>query len=241
MKAPKMIIFDYGLTLLCEPNWNSENGNRELLKYVTKNPNNCTIDDIKKATKLIFNTHVQNVRNIGYDVSAQIANRTVYEYLGMEFSLTPLEMETVFWDAASSGDVMPNADTLLDYLNRNNIKSAVISNLLWSGEALQKRFDRLLPNNKFEFVMTSSDYFLRKPNSVLFEIALQKSGLNADEIWYCGDNPVADINGAVQVGMYPVWYDNFRDYEFEGPPQGEYLHIKDWNELIDVLKNLEVS
>ena len=52
--------------------------------------------------------------------------------------------------------------------------------------------------------MTSSDYIMRKPNRILFDIALQKSGLCTDEIWYCVDNSLADIEGASQVGMYPV-------------------------------------
>ena len=56
--------------------------------------------------------------------------------------------------------------------------------------------------------MTSSDYLVRKPNPLLFEIALQKAGLCGEEVWYCGDNPKADIEGAAQVGIYPIWYDN---------------------------------
>ena len=44
---PEMIIFDYGHTLLCEPDWNSDRGNVELMKYIVKNPNNCTIEDIQ--------------------------------------------------------------------------------------------------------------------------------------------------------------------------------------------------
>ena len=46
MNYPRMIIFDYGHTLLYEPGWDSVRGNAELLKYVTKNPNNCTLDDV---------------------------------------------------------------------------------------------------------------------------------------------------------------------------------------------------
>lgn len=152
MKAPEMILFDYGYTLLYEPDWNPERGNRELLKYAVKNPDNCTVEDIEKTTNLIYHTHVQNVRNIGYDITAQISNRTLYEYLGLEFSLSPLEMETVFWDNASPGAVMPGAELLLDFLNDRNIRTAVVSNIGWSGEALKKRFDRLLSNHKFEFI-----------------------------------------------------------------------------------------
>lgn len=244
MKKPKMIVFDYGHTLLYEPGWDSNRGQIELLKYMTKNPNKHTIDDIRQAVDLILGEHAENVRKIGYDISGQICNRTLYEYLGIEFSLTPVEMETVFWNRASAGAVMPGADKMLKYLIENGIRSGVISNLMWSGDALTERLNRLLPNNQFEFVMTSSDYFLRKPNRVLFDIALQKAGLSASDVWYCGDNVWADIEGASQVGIYPVWYDNETEKDYRGnsateTPKCEHLHIYEWDELISILKKFE--
>lgn len=245
-RYPKMIVFDYGHTLLYEPDWDSARGNAELLKYAVKNPNGCTLEDVQKGAALIYGTHVENVRKIGYDIGGQIGNRTLYEYLGIEFSLTPLEMETVFWNAASAGAIMPGADKMLEYINRNGIRSAVISNLLWSEEALTERLNRLLPDNRFEFVMTSSDYFLRKPNRILFDIALQKAGLSADEVWYCGDNPQADIEGASQVGIFPVWYDNdtdkgYKDHSGEHTPKCEHLHIHEWDEMIAVLEEIKLN
>ena len=243
MKKPEMIIFDYGHTLLYEPGWDSVRGNAELLKYATKNPNNCTLDDVIKGAELIFGQNIENVRKIGYDIGGQIGNRALYEYLGIEFSLTPLEMETVFWNGASMGAIMPDADIMLDFLNEKGIRTAVISNLLWSGEALTERLNRLLPNNRFEFVMTSSDYFMRKPNRILFDIALQKAGLSADKVWYCGDNPKADIEGSSQVGIFPVLYDNDTDKGYIKSSdyktlQCEHLHIHEWRELIDILESL---
>ena len=246
MNYPKMIIFDYGHTLLYEPDWNTDRGNEALLKYAVKNPNNCTVEDITKGAELVFGEHVAKVRKQGYDISGQIANRTLYDYLGIEFSLSPVETETVFWDNASSGAIMPGADKMLDYLNENGIRTAVISNLLWSGEALTKRFNRLLPNNKFEFVMTSSDYFICKPNRILFDIALRKSGLSAEDVWYCGDNPQNDVEGAAQAGIYPVWYDNSIDKDYidlanEKQPQCNYLYIKEWDEMIEQLESLKAK
>ena len=193
---------------------------------------------------MIFGKHVESVRKIGYDISGQVGDKVLYEYLGIEFSLTPLEMETVFWNGASMGAIMPDADKMLDYINKNGIRSAVVSNLLWSGAALTERLNRLLPNNQFEFVMTSSDYFVRKPNRILFDIALQKVGVSADEVWYCGDNPQADIEGAAQVGIYPVWYDNDTEKDYkncnnEHLPQCEHLHIYQWDEMIDLLERIK--
>lgn len=103
MNYPKMIIFDYGHTLLYEPGWDSVKGNAKLLKYAVKNPNNRTLEDVVRTAELIYGKHIESIRKIGYDICGQIVNRVLYEYLGIEFSLTPLEMETVFWNGASSG------------------------------------------------------------------------------------------------------------------------------------------
>ncbi len=244
MRYPQMILFDYGHTLLYDPDWNPARGDAELMKHVVRNPNNCTLQDVRKAGELIFGKHVESVRKMGYEICAQAANRTLYEYLGMTLSLTPLEMEVVFWDGASAGGIIPHTAEMLDYINAKGIRSAVISNMLWSGEALARRIHRLLPRNRFEFIMTSSDYFLRKPNRILFDIALQKAGICADEVWYCGDNPQADIEGAAQAGIYPVWYDNgtdrdYKDHSRERMPQCEHLHIHEWTEMVNLLEGME--
>lgn len=236
-------MFDYGHTLIYEPGWDSVRGNTELLKYVTKNPNNCTLEDVRKGAELIYGKHIENVRRMGYDICGQIGDKVLYEYLGIEFSLSPLEMETVFWDGASAGAVMPAADKMIAYLNQKGIRTAVISNLLWSGEALKNRLNRLLPKNQFEFVMTSSDYLLRKPNRILFDIALNKAGLAANEVWYCGDNPLKDVEGASQAGIYPVWYDNstekdYKDRANEQKPGCEHAYIQEWDEMIAMLEAL---
>ena len=148
MKKPEMIFFDYGRTLLYEPDFDSRRGNAELMKYITKNPNNCTIDDILAEVETVFG-EIESIRkNQGYDISARVGHRLVFEHLGIEFSLTPLEHETVFWTAASFGAVMPYADKMLEFLKNEGIRSAVISNNGWSGEALKERIDRLLPDNE---------------------------------------------------------------------------------------------
>ncbi len=55
MKYPKMIVFDYGHMLLWEPGWDSERGNRSLLKYITKNPGGYALEEIRKWAEIIFN------------------------------------------------------------------------------------------------------------------------------------------------------------------------------------------
>lgn len=170
--------------------------------------------------------------------------RFLYEYFGIELSIPYEQAEQVFWNAAVPGGIMPDADKMLDYINGKEIWSAVISNIDWSENALRGRLDRLLPNNSFEFVIASSEYMFRKPEPLLFKLALRKSGLSADEVWYCGDNPQADIEGAAGVGIFPVWYDNalecgYRDKSKETVPDCDHLHIQEWNEMIEELEKLK--
>ena len=232
---PEMIILDYGHTLLCEPDWNSDRGNVELMKYIVKNPNNCTIEDIQSEVNKIFG-EIESVRNtLGYDIPARVGNRLAFEHLGIEFSLTPLDHEIIFWTAASQGAIMPYADEMIDYLNQAGIRTAVISNNAWSGEAIKERFDRLLPNNRFEFIISSCDYMIRKPDKRLFEIALMKSGLTSDKVWYCGDSYSNDVVGANNAGIFPVYYS---DTNNNANADFEFLSVRDWREMIETLQNL---
>ena len=243
MKYPDMIIFDYGHTLLWEPGWDPVSGTRALLEHVTENPGGYTPEEIRESSDAVFHEKWLAMRGLGMEMSCRTRDRALYEMLGIRFSLTPLEMETVFWNGASRGDTMPGSPEMLDCINSKGIRSAVISNLTFSGEALKARLDRLLPRNRFEFVMTSSDYMFRKPSKVLFETAVRKAGLPPENIWYCGDQPRKDVDGPHAAGIFPVWYDCSA---VPGPAAGtdhaagfEFLHIRDWSELTDILGKLE--
>lgn len=239
---PELIIFDYGHTLLYDPDWDNDKGRMELFRHITKNPRKVTAEEFIKTFDMIYDRIMELEEKEGCDISFEAADRTAAELLNVEFDLTPLELQTVYWNTASKGGVMPNADKILRFLNEKGIKTGVISNLHWSGEALKSRFDRLLPDNKFEFVVTSCDYMFRKPSRVLFDIALNKAGVTPDKAWHCGDSIECDIAGAAKAGIFPVWYDNGlirSEPPVKNPPECEHLHIRDWSELIEILDNMK--
>lgn len=145
------------------------------------------------------------------------------------------EAEKIIMDGISHGAVMPYADTMLDGLNEKGIRTAVISNNRFSGVVLKEQLDRLLPRNRFEFVLASSDYIFRKPHSLMFETVLRKSELTADKVWYCGDSMEKDVYGANSVGMFSVLYEGRAMDELQVRPDQnnrripdfEYLYIQD--------------
>lgn len=242
MENPEMIIFDYGRTLICQPNYNTSNGNKAIYPYINRNPRNISFEEYDRSNMELF-AKIKAERGKHLEIHEHNFLRLFLDYMDISLSISLEEAEIIIMNGISQGAVMPYADIMLDYLNAKGIRTGVISNNCFSGAALKEQFDRLLPGNRFEFVLASSDYIFRKPHSIMFETALQKSGLTADKVWYCGDSMEDDIYGANSVGMFPVLYEGrtknetqfLSDQNGRDNPDFEYLHIHDWRELMGIL------
>ena len=245
MTKPEMIIFDYGHTLLYQPQFSSSNGNKAIYSYITANPNHISFEEFDKTILGLF-SKIKGERGPILEIHEHNFLKLAYEYMGITLSVSLEEAEKIIMNGISKGGVMPYADIMLDYLHSKGIRTGVISNNCFSGKALEELFGRLLPGNRFEFVLASSDYVFRKPDSMMFEIGLQKAKLTADKVWFCGDSIEADVYGAMNVGMFPVLYEGENpeavnpsaDQKEKVMIEGEYLHIHDWRELIDVLEGI---
>lgn len=240
MNKPKMIIFDYGQTLLYEPEFDLLRGEKEIYKHIVKNPNQLTIDEINKFEIELYRKY-DVLRKQGFELHEYQMLRLKYEYLGIELDISYVEAEKILWNHISRGSCMPFVEEMLDCLKEKGIRSGVISNIGWSGNALAERINRLLPKNQFEFIIASSEYGIRKPNPMIFELAIQKAKLQSSDVWYCGDKVKADVYGASSVGIFPVFYE---DETVKNPWQGqndglridfEHLHIHSWVEMINIL------
>ena len=237
-----MIIFDYGHTLCFEESFDGVRGCEAVMKYTSKNPNNLSAKEISEFFDSIYYDIGKIARASNIELHNLLSERLMYEYLQIEFSISLTEIEKVFWDNAAPGIVMPHAKEVLTYLKESGIRSGVISNISFSGENLTERINELYPENDFEFVIASSDYLYRKPHPMIFKLALKKANLCAGDVWYCGDSPNFDAEGAHNVGIFPVWYHSeiecdYRDKNLDVRPEFDHLYIRDWLELID---NLEV-
>jgi putative hydrolase of the HAD superfamily len=239
MKIPKMIIFDYGHTLVHEEKWNGAAGERAVLEYSVSNKNNLTAEQISCFADKIY-SDIANMR-MNIEFHQHKFQKLVYEHLQIEIDLSPERLEEIYWDNAAPANAMPYIAETLDFLFDNNIRTGVISNISFSGGALHNRIKKVLPNNNFEFIIASSEYIFRKPEKTIFDIALIKANLKAKDVWYCGDSIDFDVIGASQAGIFPVLYESeiecwYRERGNQCVPDCEYLHIKDWRELIDIIQ-----
>lgn len=210
MKMPKMILFDYGQTLAAEQKFDGVKGTEAVLRYAVKNRYHLSAEQVQaKAAEINgelgrFDPKKRHLFQI--EIPNTMFTPYLYESLGIEISLSNSEIDRVFWDAAAPGVPTEGIEDFLKYLKYRGIRTGVVSNIAYAPPVVAERIHRLLPENSFEFVITSSNYIFRKPNKRIFDLALEKAQLPSGEVWYVGDQYECDIKGALHAGLLPVWY-----------------------------------
>lgn len=237
MKKPKMILFDYGQTLVDEQLFDGVKGTEAVLKYATKNKYNKSAEELQAYANELnqelgrFDPEKRHLFQV--EVPNDMFTKYLYESQGVEISLSAEEIDTVFWDAAAPGKPTDGIGEFLAFLKENQVRTGVISNISYCGNAVAKRINDCIPDNDFDFIIATSEYLYRKPNKRIFELALEKAEMQPEEVWYIGDQYQCDIVGAKEAGLFPVWYIGAIDMKYE--PEQDVLTIKNWKELIDLL------
>lgn len=238
MKRPKMILFDYGQTLVNQARFDGVKGSGEVLKYAAVNKYDMSAEQVQaKADELNrelgrFDPARRHLFQI--EVPNHMFTAYLYESLGITLSITPEQIDKIFWDAASPGTPTVGIEALLEFLYQSGIRTGVISNISFCGKVVMDRINEMIPANRFEFIIATSEYMYRKPNRRIFELALEKAGLKADEVWYVGDQYECDVVGARNAGIFPVHYIGAMDTEFER--KNDVMEIESWAELETFIK-----
>lgn len=199
-----MILFDYGNTLIVEPEWNLLKGLEALWPFVTQNPTGITPEELVPYMRESAEKSWECTRK-GFEIPEHCIMQSAFAPFGLEFNLSDTEMEEIYFENAIPPIPVPGVSALLSYCRENNIRTAVVSNLSFDGSVLEKRLKKVFPDHTFEFVLSSANYFLRKPHLAMHRIALAKSKLNPSDIWFIGDNFAADIETSRTMGMTPIW------------------------------------
>ena len=233
-----MILFDYGQTLIREAPFDGLAGSAAVLRYATHNPHNRTAREVYDLyAELSFElgrTDPTRRDQFQIEVPNHMCMAYICDYLDIQFSLTPVQFDRVFWDAASPAEPTPGILEFLAFLRKQNIRTGVISNISYAGDVVRERIGRLIPDHEFEFILPTSEYVYRKPNPRIFRLALQKAGLPAENVWYIGDNYTCDVEGARNVGIFPVWYTG----AIQAPAEEKEntLTVSTWDNLRKILE-----
>ncbi len=130
------------------------------------------------------------------------------------------DMGRVFRRASTSlFRLYPGVMAMLDTLKNEGIRAVLVSNA-------QSCFTRpeltLLGLDKaLDDILISSEEGVRKPGAPLFEHALQREGLTADQVVMVGNDSVNDIGGAKSAGIGGIYFNT------EISPSGDTLTCED--------------
>ena len=136
-KKPKMILFDVGGTLFNDGKCNAADGFKALLQRA-ENPDVTTAEKLASHwDEFLAETEgFKSKSGVALDVplSAVIKYATMKE--GLKINLPVIEQEEIFDRFNSTRTVIDGVPELLEALKKLNIRTAVISNNMMSGESL---------------------------------------------------------------------------------------------------------
>ena len=228
---PNMILFDYGQTLVVEPQFDAKLGYAAVYDRTDGGSVDC--DTFCDYADALFGSLAEKAHGVYREVDNVRFLSAICTYFGMTSAISYADADLLFWDTATHGSyASPHAAEMLAALHARGIRIGVVSNLSFARHSLEARLSRYLPHVGFEFVVTSSDLLFRKPERFIFDYALRKADLPSEAVWFVGDNPTADIFGAHRAGMRPILYTNEHMRRYDVPIDVPYTPIDDLADLI---------
>ena len=86
----------------------------------------------------------------------------------------------------------------------------------------------------FDFVVTPAEAGAAKPDSAIFELALDAAGASPENVVHVGDDPVRDVAGAAAIGLRTVWMNpEGRPWPGERRPDAEIRSLEVLLSVID--------
>ncbi len=122
----------------------------------------------------------------------------------------------------------------INMLKRMGLKLAITSNTI-HGEAERQLLKRHGLYQMFDALVFSCEIGVRKPRRDIFLRTSYLLGVQPPSIVHIGDDPVADMTGALKSGLWAVHYSRKREASDIG-----HACIKGWQELIPTLEQLEL-
>ena len=113
--------------------------------------------------------------------------------------------------------LMKGAKRTLEELRKRGARLYLLSNAQSCFTVPELRSLGLM-DGVFDNIFLSSDFGVKKPAAAFFSVALARAGLSASEVLMVGNDPVADISGAVSVGMESRYI-----HTCQSPPRGGSL------------------
>lgn len=190
---PKVLLFDLDQTLL--------DRNNSLIKFLNWQINFFQLVDAKKKSAFIQSF-------IELDDNGGVWKDIVYAQLKEEFKIEPYVVDELLnsyvRDFNKFSTAFENVEDVIRKLFQQGYQLGLISN--GKTPFQQHNFYALGLSEYFSIVVVSEEVGLRKPDPLIFEYACRQLQCKPSDCIFIGDNPIADIQGAKNVGMKTVFF-----------------------------------
>jgi HAD superfamily hydrolase (TIGR01662 family) len=121
------------------------------------------------------------------------------------------EQSKELWEAWNLGgaflgrELFPDVLPALRKLRDRGFRLGSITNRAYSGPRFHQELRDLGLARLFEVTVVSCDIGYMKPHPGIFQVALERMGIDPEEAVMVGDNLRADVEGAKTLGMRAVW------------------------------------
>jgi putative hydrolase of the HAD superfamily len=226
---PRAVVFDLWGTLIESDDFAAVRGNARLLAVAGSDVQLEALQAyedgiVRDAERREDESHIEFTR--------QALQRLLNDRFAIHSPLSLAEQEWEFWSSAMRIRLVDGVPAMLDDLVRRSIRRAVISNSSFTADTIRRTLADLGVADRFEFVISSADYGVRKPHPAIFEAALARLGLAPREAWFAGDTVAFDLKGGLAAGMFTVL---FRPPVDEPPGFNGYRRIERWSGLTALL------
>ncbi|MFK5949583.1 MAG: HAD family hydrolase [Methylococcales bacterium] len=196
---PKAVIFDtdntlYPYILSDEPATKAVEKKAEKLLNISQSKFSEVFREARKQIK-------QQLGDTASSHSRLLYLQRTIELLGFgtQIFLT-LDLEQTYWRTfLSQSCLFPEVKEFLMDIKSDGVTTAIVTDL-----TAQIQFRKIVYfqlDSYFDYVVTSEEAGFDKPHDETYQIAIKKLGIEPEEIWMIGDNPVADIAGANKFNM----------------------------------------
>lgn len=200
----KCIVFDLDETL-----YDYESVNTFCFNLIINKLCNLLNKDKKDILYLLEQSKLGVKKNILGTASSH--SRILYfqklcELLNIKLSHA-LELNNLYWNQYYKM-IKPRDGVIkyFDYLKDRNILIAILTN--FTAEHQFKKLKNLELLDYIDFMVTSEEVGVEKPNKNMFDAILEKTKLNKENIMMVGDSLKNDITGAINYNILAAFYTN---------------------------------
>ena len=127
----------------------------------------------------------------------------------------------------------------LHFFTYHGVSCSLTLNTFHSEEQTRYYIRKFFNDDVFEKVIVSSNYAVKKPNHLFFELGAKLCDVNPANCLYFGDRFRADVYGSSSANMNPIWINHNNKKVIASLEVKSYDEFKNYKEALDFFKKGE--